>query len=153
VPPAYPDTPLSTIHKKIDALISQVNRPATNTTFYPRIVNNTNVQISENETLLLQKGLEYSLYQKRKKNWLQKLSLEADAAASYLPDAEQDTPRHLISQQILKLHKRNNSDHKHNNPNALQELRRLHSIKEKLIQHKATVIKADKGNTMVIVYI
>jgi hypothetical protein len=64
-----------------------------------------------------------------------------------------ENERHLISQQISKLHKRQHLDHKGNNPLVVQELRTLRCIKEKILQHNATIIKADKGNTIVIIYI
>jgi hypothetical protein len=45
---------------------TQKPTPKNNTTFYPRIINNTNIVISENELNLLNKGLKYNTWLKPK---------------------------------------------------------------------------------------
>jgi hypothetical protein len=102
-------------HQQLETLTSQQNKsPSTNIPFYSRLINNTNIHISVEETSLLQKGLKYKLHHKRK-NWLQTLALEADEAVSYISITEQDTTRHLISRQLSQLHKRHTYDHNRNN--------------------------------------
>jgi hypothetical protein len=43
-----------------------VNKPSTGTSFYPRVVNKTNIMFSDDELELLNKGLKYNLREKNK---------------------------------------------------------------------------------------
>jgi hypothetical protein len=49
--------------------LEQTNTPKSHHTFYPRIVNNTDITFSSKEIELLEKGPKYNLHHK-KKNWL-----------------------------------------------------------------------------------
>jgi hypothetical protein len=53
-------------------------------TFYPRVVNNTDISFSKQEMAMLQKRLKYNLHTKPK-NWIQNLALEAETAIPSLP--------------------------------------------------------------------
>jgi hypothetical protein len=48
----------------------------TNTKFYPRVINLTNIKFNDDENKLLQKGLKYNLHLKPKQ-WIKTLALEA----------------------------------------------------------------------------
>jgi acetyl/propionyl-CoA carboxylase alpha subunit len=50
-----------------------------NQSFYPRVINDTDITFSKQEMAMLQKGLKYNLHSKPK-NWLQNLALEAETA-------------------------------------------------------------------------
>jgi len=63
-------------HKLHKLTLEQINFPKAHHTFYPRIVNNTDITFSSKETELLEKGPKYNLHNK-KKNWLMNLALEA----------------------------------------------------------------------------
>jgi len=65
---------------KINKLACGQNRnPDSKTQFYPRVVNNTNIEFSDEEIALLNKGLKYNL-PCNNKYWLSNLPLEAEAA-------------------------------------------------------------------------
>jgi hypothetical protein len=81
--------------KKLDILTSQQTKnQETKIEFYPRVVNNTNIVLSNDELSLLNKGPKYNLHSKRK-NWLHTLAFETDAAISHLPTNEQEGMRYL----------------------------------------------------------
>jgi hypothetical protein len=94
--------------KKINKLAqNQTNKPNNNTSFYPRVINETNITFSNDELGLLNKGLKCNLGHKRKQ-WISNLALEAEAAATLLPPGEQDYVRHQIAQNMKKLYKQQN---------------------------------------------
>jgi len=50
------------IEKKIKKLVhEQINEPVNNISFYPRVINKTNITFSNNELALLNKGLKQNL--------------------------------------------------------------------------------------------
>jgi len=60
-------TKYRTLNKKLSHLIQkQTETPHKTHTFYPRLVNNTNIRFSSGETALSQKGLKYNLHSKPK---------------------------------------------------------------------------------------
>jgi len=59
------------------------------TTFYPRVVNKTDINITKDELDLLSKGLKYNLQHKNKFR-LRNLACEAESAITMLPPNEQD---------------------------------------------------------------
>jgi hypothetical protein len=55
------------LDKKINQLtITKTKTPLKPQTFYPKVVNNTNIIFTNNETALLQKGLKYNIHAKKK---------------------------------------------------------------------------------------
>jgi hypothetical protein len=127
---------------------TQTNTPDHLHTFYPRVTNNTNIQFNTAELSLLNKGLKYNLLYKHK-NWVKTLALEAETAISQLPTHEQDYARALRAHNLKQLYK---SKHTYNSNQATQEYRILKHIKEKLQHHNAIITKADKSNSLVILY-
>ena len=147
------DKKYKTLNNKIKNLDKQQASQQThqhNVKFHPRIVNLTNIPFTIEENKLLNKGLKYNLHHK-KNNWIQQLALEADTAITYLPYFEQEYIRNLTAYNIDRLYKKY-QDKDYNQNNHLKEYRTLNNIKKKLQKGKATLLKADKGNTIVIWY-
>jgi hypothetical protein len=141
-----------TIHEKLDKLIrQQIKSPESNTEFYPRVVNDTDISFTTDELSVLNQGLKYNLHYKND-NWLHTLALDADAAATHLPSHEQDGTRHLMAQHIQQLHRQQKQGRIHNTIHAKKEEHTLHSIKEKLTKNNAVITKAEKGSSIVITY-
>jgi hypothetical protein len=121
-------TKYKTIHKKLDALTTQqTNSLTTNVKFYPRVVNNTNIVLSNDEMSLLNKGLKYNLHFKCR-NWLYTLAFEADAIITYLPTSKQEGMRYLVAQEIQQLYRRQTREHTCNTLHAKHEQHILNSI-------------------------
>jgi len=132
------------LDKKLDRLAqAQSVTPKELVTFYPRVVNNTNIPFTRSETTLLQKGLKYNTHAKGK-NWIQNLALEAETAISHLPTNEREVYRKLTADQIEKLNQNNPYHEKH------PEEKKIRSIQKKLSKNNAMIARADKGNSIVI---
>ena len=103
------------LDNKLHNLAQQkTNSPRAHHTFYPRIVNNTDITFSSKETGLLQKGPKYNLHHK-KENWLTNLALEAETAISLLPTTDREYFRNRVSDHLhkLKLHDETNAQRNH----------------------------------------
>ena len=75
-------------YKNLDLKLSKLAHsqnwnPDSKTQFYPRLVNNTNIEFSVEEIALLYKGLKYNI-SCNKKYWLSNLALAAEAAITNL---------------------------------------------------------------------
>jgi len=79
---------------------------------------------------------------------LKNLALEAETAVSHLPTADSDIYRKLVAERITTLHQ--NSKYPPT-PIAQQESKTIKSIQSKLHNNNATITRADKGNTLVII--
>jgi len=123
----------------------QTIKPEKHVTFYPRVVNNTDITFTNKEITLLQKGPKYNLHNK-KRNWLSTLALEAETAINSLPHTEREYFRNKVAENLqqLKQHDRNV------NRTARSEHNTIKHIITKIQNNKATVTSADKGNTIVI---
>ena len=71
----------------------------TNFNFYSRAVNNTNINFTEEELALLNKGLNYNLHYKHE-NWITTLTFEAETSITLLLSPEQEPIRHQIANNI-----------------------------------------------------
>jgi hypothetical protein len=94
------------IDKKLQALKNsqkqkQISKtsPLSSTKIYPRIINDTNIEFSQEELTLLNKGLKYNLHFKHQ-NWITKLALEAETAITHLPQIQQDPIRYQVNKNI-----------------------------------------------------
>ena len=98
-----------TMKRKIEKLIEQ-NTKNTNQkhTFYPRVINNTDIQFTPNEESIMQKGLKYNINQKPK-NWINTLAIEAETALTLLPPQHQDPMRYLIAWNIENLYRKHDN--------------------------------------------
>jgi hypothetical protein len=136
---------------KITNLIKQSNhgKQASNKqTFYPRLHNMTNVQLSEKEDNLLNNGGKYNMGIAPIKG-LKQLIYETENAIRQVENPnQQQAIRHLAAkniQQIISKHNTASSEHR-------EQLRTTKQIQHKLLQTKATIAEADKGKTLVIIY-
>jgi len=94
------------LDRKLERLSqTQSINPKEPVTFYPRVVNNTNIPFTRSETTLLQKGLKYNVHAKRE-NWIQNLALEAETAISLLPTNERQVHRKLVADRIDTLNQK-----------------------------------------------
>jgi hypothetical protein len=130
---------------------AQTNTPKQQHTFYPRVINNTSIQFSTDELILLNKGLKYNLPFKHK-NWVKTLALEAETAIAQLPFQDQDCLRTLTAHKLKQLYKQQFGNTQLNSTHAIREFHTLKQIKNKLERNEAMVSKADKGNSIVILY-
>jgi hypothetical protein len=142
------------IHKTQQQKIKTLSKTKTTDTknkdnSYPRVVNTTDTQFTEEEIYLLNKGLQYNLHHKQK-NWIETLGLEAETAINNLDPAEKQYFRHAVAKTFIKITQKNkhNSD-THNNRNN-KEWKIIRNIKKKLTENNLTMTKADKGKTTVI---
>jgi hypothetical protein len=100
---------MQTKYKKLGAKINkltetQTKKPHKTYTFYPRVVNKSNIPFSDAEMALLQKGLKYNLHTKHN-DWLKNLALEAETAIAYIPTADRDIYRKQVAERIITLHR------------------------------------------------
>jgi hypothetical protein len=68
-------------------------------TFYPRVVNKTNIIFMNNEINLLEKGPKYNLHS-HKNNWLITAALEAETAITFPPTSDCDCYRQQVTNSI-----------------------------------------------------
>jgi hypothetical protein len=88
----------------------------------------------------------------KRKNSIKTLALEAETAISLLPTQEQDHIRFQVAHNIKQLYKQYDSTEQYNSNHAKNEYKTINKIKEKLESNNALALKADKGNSVVIVY-
>jgi hypothetical protein len=76
--------------RKINKLkLEQTKKPQNSTSFYPTVVSKTDIIFTNEELGLLNKGLKYNLGREGKQ-WISKLALETEAAATLLPLGEKN---------------------------------------------------------------
>ena len=143
------------VYKALDRKLSQLTQNQKETIkvkqeFFQRITNLTDISFTQEETGLLNKGLNYNLNHKRK-NWIRTLSMEAECAVNLLPYEEQDYVRHRVAKQIEKMYFLPNTSNRYT-PKEAKENNIVKAIKEKLRNSNAIVTRADKGNSIVITY-
>ena len=143
-------------YKNLDEKISRLTNTQkeavqNNTTFYPRVENKTDIPLTKEELDLLNKGLKYNLDHKHR-HWINNLALEAENAVTLLPPVEQEYTWHQEARNIRKLLTQETLHKREKFNKGKEELRILNQIKEKLHENKAIITKADKGNSVVIIY-
>jgi len=123
-------------YKKLNHLSQQQTRtPQPHHKFYPRVINTTDINFSERELTLLEKGPKYNLHSKPK-DWIQNLALEAETAIMQLPPTDREVYRKLTAEHISTLIKENNTQNTHN---THPEMKIVESIKTKLTENEAMV--------------
>jgi hypothetical protein len=95
--------------------------------------------------------MKYNLHYKHKQ-WITTLALEAETATCQLPLPEQEPIRYQVNKNIQHLFK-TNGNHQHTNNYGNNEKRTLLKLKKKLTANTAIIIKADKGNSIVVTYL
>jgi hypothetical protein len=83
-------------------------------TFFPRVVQKTNIMFKNNEIKLLEKGPKCNLHS-HKENWLTTLALEAETAITHLPSTDRDYFRKQVANRIEELHNKS-TPHKNTHP-------------------------------------
>jgi hypothetical protein len=78
-----------------------------NTHFFKRILNMTDIEFTNDELHLLEKGLKYNLHRKPK-DWIKTLALEADTAIGHIPERNQPYMKQLVANNLQKLIKKQN---------------------------------------------
>jgi hypothetical protein len=108
--------------------IEQKSHQATQETqhiFYPKLTNRTNIQLTHNETQLLNKGPGYNLqYTSRK--WIETLAIEAETAISIIEETKQNHLRHMIANTIKVIAKRKKEN------NNIQSVSKWKTLKKKI---------------------
>jgi hypothetical protein len=137
--------------RKLKKLTQQQTNNHTNApNFYPRVVNNTNIVFNEDENVLLRKGLKYKLHFKPKQ-WIHTLAMEAETAVTLLPALDQDPIRYQVARNLERLLRQTNGKTL-NITHTHSERKVLNRIREKLKNNYARITKADKGNSIGILY-
>ena len=141
-----------TLDKKLNTLINtKTQNQHHNVQFYPRVINKTSINFTDSEMTLLNKGLKYNLSYKNK-HWLSNLALEAESAISQLPTNEQECVRYQVAKNLQKLYKHDKDKYKTYNHKTNNEKKIINQIITKLKEAKAMITKADKGNSIIIIY-
>ena len=83
----------------------------------------------------------------RKKDWIQNLALETETAILQLPPSDRDVYRKLAAERINTLVQNNNP---RTEQNTHPETKTIKSLQAKLNHKDATIARADKGNSLVI---
>jgi hypothetical protein len=100
---------------------------------------------------ILNKGLQYNLHCKNK-DWLKKLALEADTAVTLAEPKDQNFLKHTIANK-LKIIAHNSQLPCHKSSKFVVEKKIMLNLREKLVYNNACISRADKGKTIVIVYV
>jgi len=75
-----------TLDKKLNHLSQQQTRtpPQLQYSFYPSVINTTDIKLCEQEMTLVEKGTKYNLHAKHKE-WIRNLALEVETTITHLP--------------------------------------------------------------------
>jgi hypothetical protein len=117
------------LEEKLNKLIlKQNNKPNFNTQFYPRVMNETEIEFSNEEMTMLNKGLKYNLSHK-KMQWLSNLAFEAESTIALLPTQEQDYLRYQVAHNLQILYKHEKEQHKKPQQKSRYEYKIINQIK------------------------
>jgi hypothetical protein len=131
-----------TLDEKINKLLNTQTKKLENSTdLYLRVINKTNIIFSNEELLLLYKGLKFIPNLKQKQS-LNNLAFEAENDIPLLPTCEQDYVRHQVAHNLQKLHKQQNEQPNSTNTKTKSENRVINQIKENLKMNKAINLKS-----------
>ena len=119
-------------------------------TFYPRVINKTNITFTDYELNLLGKGLKYNIWHKPK-NWITTLALEAETGICSIHIQDQDYFWGQVAKTINCLYQQEKNIHYNNKRKANNENRIIKTIRTKLKENNAIITKAGKGNSIIIV--
>ena len=125
-----------TLDLKINKLAHHQNKNLeTSTQFYPRVINKTDIEFSNDEITLLNKGLKYNLTHKWK-YWLSNLALEAEAAITLLPTHEQQHIRYQVAHNLQKLYKQHKKKHAILDKHRQNDYKTINQIKKNYLTPK-----------------
>ena len=92
-----------TLDKKLNTLTrTKIQNQHHDIRFYPRVINKTNINFTDSEITLLNKGLKYNLGYKNK-HWLSNFAFEAESIISQLPINEHECVRYRVAQNLQKI--------------------------------------------------
>ena len=83
-----------------------IKQPKNTNRFYPRVMNKSNIEITNYELTLFNEVLKYNLNHKQK-YWIKTFALEAETAITQLPRHEQDHIHYKVAHYITRLYKQN----------------------------------------------
>jgi len=91
-------------YKTLDNKLTRLAQQQTRTkipkhSFYPRVVNMTDISFSEPKMTILQKGPKYNTHNKPK-DWLQTLALEAETAITLLPPSDREVYTKFTAERV-----------------------------------------------------
>jgi hypothetical protein len=107
--------------------------------FFTKLVNNTNVNFTKAEVNLLEKGLKYCPNLKTNHQDIENLSIDLDIALD-----NNNREKYVLS---TFLNKQSFINHRKNTDNSV-----IKTIKEKIIENKLVITKADKGNCTILLH-
>ena len=143
---------LYNLNKKLDRLTRQQKKETKQTyhndenQFHERTLNLTTIKFDKEEKILIDKGMQYSIEKPIGIYW-NDIIIETEQAIKKLEPRLQEAYRITAAQ---KLNKMKNSTSRRNKE-AQRQNQIINNIKKKLIQGNATMAKADKGKTIVII--
>jgi 23S rRNA maturation mini-RNase III len=105
----------------------------------------TDIQFNQEEEQILKLGLNYT-YERPLKHFLQHLIIDTENAIKHLRENEQNAYRLLAYKKIKQIHNNTTTNVLHKRQNYITK-----QIRNKLTQNNLVVVKADKGNTIVII--
>lgn len=119
--------------------------------FHKRVINYTDISFDENELKLLNKGLQFNFPNNKKTSMLSEL-LNIESAIKRIKISEtRESTRVIMSNKAKNLAKIQSTSRRYNT--KFSELRHAAtSIRDKITEHDAVITKADKGNSIVILY-
>jgi len=142
------DTHYERLNRKLDKQNTTTHNPQRrHLTTYPRTVNLTGMQLTDEEQKLLDLGLQYSMQRSRKSTWTN-LVLETEHAIRLLDDKPQSPFRIIVTKKLKQLYNTN-----HQNTIHRRQLHILKQINQKITSNNTMITRADKGKTTVIIYI
>jgi hypothetical protein len=140
------------LEEKLEKLtLKQSKKPNTNIQFYHRVINEPKIEFSNEEMTMLNKGTKFNLSHK-KTHWLRNLAFEAKNAIMLFPTHEQDYIRYQVAQNLQILCKQQKEQNTKPQQRSTYEYSVINQIKEKLRKGKAMITKADKCNSIKIIY-
>ena len=144
------------IYKKQQIKIKTLNKkqnlplPTCKHTFFPRLINNTNIQLTTPEIETLNRGLKFNLPKINKMN-IDNEVINAEAAIKTIPTQDsQNETRVIINKKLKQIIKTNGTNTKSQNK-FRKHAKNIKNIKQKLTDNNAIITKSDKGNTVVII--
>lgn len=143
----------STQKKKIKNLMEkQIKQDIINCShvFYQRVINNTEIQFNEEETNLLNKGLNFNFPDNKKSSLFSELLNTEASIKGIKSDEVRESARILIGNKAKNIWRKSPGTRKHDKFNSMRHA--LRSVRNKLAEHDALVTKADKGSSIVILY-
>lgn len=130
---------------------TSVNKTYDQHKFQDRVVNISNTQFNDDEMDTLSKGHKFnnnSSY--NDSNTIKNVIADCESIVQRIPYEDREHARHMITEVIKDIQiQEGQHDHTHIKHNRNQK-HTIHTIKEKVANDKLIIVKADKGNTTVI---